>query len=260
MQRPRESDIEAAKAYLRQRLDAERSMANNIYIVMREAAERIVKILYSAKIPPTVGSYDKLPVSVRMQIDEVVEWLRETIDDYFITLAIAEHEENRDMILPFILGQNHGMTFDERLSDYCDKYREELMLLIGAGVLLGIGEKALAKSISENLKHPYANPLLVEGIGEGVSFGRGRTNSMFTAINTLTRFGIGRAWMYDRHLKAEMERAQWFMTFRNSSWPCAQCDEYASHIHPMDDEIPPVHANCVCGTIYFNAFDEPIRF
>ncbi len=260
MRQPSEADIEAAKAYLRQRLDAERSMSYNLEIVMREAAERVVEILYSANIHPTVASYGDLPLRVQWDIDEVVQWLKETIDDYFVTLAIANHEENRNTILPLIYGENHGMTFDERLTDYVGKYKNELLLLIGAGLLLGIGKSALAKSIGDNLRQPHANPMLKDGIEAPLTYGRGRSNSMYNAINTLTRFGIGRGWMYDRHLKAEMERAQGFMTFRNSSCACDQCDEYASYMHPMDDPIPPLHANCVCGTIYFNAFGEPIRF
>ena len=44
MRQPTEKDIEAAKAYLRQRLDAERSMSANLEIIMREAAKQIVEI------------------------------------------------------------------------------------------------------------------------------------------------------------------------------------------------------------------------
>ena len=260
MQTPSEADIETAKAYLRQRLDAERSMSYNLSIVMREAAERVVEILYSANIHPTVASYGDLPLRVQWDIDEVVQWLKETINDYFVTLAIADHEENKDLILPLVYGESFGSTFDERLTDYVGKYKNELLLLIGAGLLLGIGKSALVKSIGDNLRQPYANPMLKDGIEAPLTYGRGRSNSMYNAINTLTRFGIGRGWMYDRHLKAEMEKAQGFMTFRNSSCACDQCDEYASYMHPMDDPIPPLHANCVCGTIYFNAFGEPIRF
>ncbi|MBD5302393.1 MAG: hypothetical protein HDS16_05295 [Bacteroides sp.] len=259
MRQPSETDIEAAKAYLRLRLEAERSMQYNLQIVMGEAAERVVEICYNAKIDLTVGSYENLPIKVQMEIEEVVQWLKETIDDYFLTLAIYDHEENRDRILPYILGENHGFTFDERLSDYCIKYRDELLLLVGAGLILGIGETALAKSIGSHLKQPYKNPDLVDGIAAPLTYGRGRTNSMYTAIGALTKFGIGQAWMYDRHLKAEMESAQGFITFRNSSYPCDICDEYASYSHPMDDPIPPLHNSCVCGTIYFNAQGEFIR-
>ena len=260
MRQPSDADIEAAKEYLRQRLDAERSMSYNLEIVMREAAERVVNILYSANITPAVASYSDLPLRVQRDIDGVVQWLKEVIDDYFVTLAIAGNEENKTTILPFIFRENHGMTFDERLIDYLGKYKNELLLLVGAGLILGAGKKVLAESIGDNLRQPYANPLLEDGIKSPLTYGRGRSNSMYNAINTLTRFGIGQGWMYGRHLKAEMELAQGFMTFRNSSCTCDQCDEYASYMHPMDDPIPPLHANCVCGTIYFNAFGEPIRF
>lgn len=259
MRQPTEADIEAAKAYLIERLSAERSMSYHLELLMREAAERVVEICYNAKIDPTVGSYENLPVKVQLEIEEVVEWLKETINDYFLILAVADHEENKDKILPFIFGVNHGQTFDERLTDYCTKYRDELLLLIGAGVFLGLTKKVLAKSIGSHLKQPYKNPDLVDGIAAPLTYGRGRSNSMFTAIGALTKFGIGKAWMYDRHLKAEMERAQGFMTFRNSTYSCDICDEYASYPHPMDDEIPPLHANCVCGTVYFNAYGEFIR-
>lgn len=260
MRQPTESDIVAAKAYLRQRIECEQAMSVLLENAMKEAAEKIVEICYAANVNPQTFRYADLPLRVQWDIDEVIRQFEESIDDYFLTFAIADHEENRDKILPFILGENHGQTFEERLSDYCGKYKNELMLLIGAGLFLGIAKSALVKSIGENLKHPYANRLLAEGIDEPLTYGRGRSNSMFTAINTLTRFGIGKAWMYDRHLKAEMDQAQGFITFRNSTWPCEQCDEYASYVHPMDDPIPPIHANCVCGTIYVNALGVPIRF
>ena len=259
MIKPTEKDIEAAKVYLRLRMDAERSMTYNLEIVMREAAERIVEICYNENIDPTIASFEKMPARVQLQIDEVIQWLKEVINDYFLILAIYDHEENRDKILPFILGKNHGMTFGERLNDYCDKYKDELLLLIGAGLFLGLTKKVVAKSIGNNLKKPYHNPELAEGIAAPLTYGRGHTNSMFYAINTLTKFGVGRAWMYDRHLKAVLEDAQGFITFRNSLYPCDICDDYASYFHPMDDEIPPIHANCVCGTIYVNALGEPIK-
>ena len=201
MRQPSEADIETAKAYLRQRLDAERSMSYNLSIVMREAAERIVEILYSANIHPTVASYGDLPLRVQWDIDEVVQWLKETIDDYFVTLAIADHEENRNTILPFILGENHGANFDERLTDYVGKYKNELLLLVGAGLLLGIGKSALAKSIGDNLRQPYANPMLKDGIEAPLTYGRGKSNAMYNAISSLTRNGIAGAWMKNFYIE-----------------------------------------------------------
>lgn len=249
MQRPREADIEAAKEYLRQRLDAEYSMTYNLEIVMKEAAERIVEIVYSAKIHPPVGSYENLPPSVRMRIEEVVQWLRETVDDYFLTLAIADHEETRDQILTFILGENHGMTFAERLEDYCGKYRDELMLLVGAGLFLGVTKKMLVKSIGENLKHPYVNQLLKDGISSPLTYGRGRTNSMFTALSGLTKYGIESAWMRHWELKTEADGAIGWIVQRGSSYPCPQCDDNCG-FHSIEEGTQlPQHLSCCCFAI-----------
>lgn len=248
MRQPSEADIETAKAYLRQRLDAERSMSYNLSIVMREAAERIVEILYSANIHPTVASYGDLPLRVQWDIDEVVQWLKETIDDYFVTLAIADHEENRNTILPFILGENHGANFDERLTDYVGKYKNELLLLVGAGLLLGIGKSALAKSIGDNLRQPYANPMLKDGIEKSISYGRGRTNSMFTAIGDLTRFGIAEAWMKNQYINNRKDGCVGWLVQRGSHFPCELCDSKVG-FHADESDLPLYHSHCCCYAV-----------
>lgn len=248
MRQPSEADIETAKAYLRQRLDAERSMSYNLSIVMREAAERIVEILYSANIHPTVASYGDLPLRVQWDIDEVVQWLKETIDDYFQTLAIADHEENRNIILPFILGENHGMTFDERLTDYVGKYKNELLLLIGAGLLLGIGKSALAKSIGDNLRQPYANPMLKDGIEAPLTYGRGKSNAMYNAIGSLTRNGIAGAWMKNFYIETRKNGCIGWLVQRGSSYPCEICQAYVG-LQTSEENLPPFHLNCVCYAV-----------
>ena len=48
MRVPTDKEIEEAKEYLRQRLDAELSMRTNLQIVMIEAAKQIIDILKSA--------------------------------------------------------------------------------------------------------------------------------------------------------------------------------------------------------------------
>ena len=249
MRQSTEADIEAAKAYLRLRLEAERSMSYNLGIVMREGAERVVEICYNAKIDPTVGSYENLPIKVQREIEDVVQWLKETIDDYFLTLAIYDHEENRDKILPFILGENHGITFDERLTDYCAKYRDELILLVGAGIFLGLTKTALAKSIGSHLKQPYKNPDLLDGIAAPLTYGRGHTNSMFTAISGLTTFGIAQAWMKDWELTTEAKGAIGWEVMRGSSYFCEQCDANCG-FHPLEAGTHlPQHLGCCCFAV-----------
>lgn len=244
-----EKEIEAAKAYLRLRLDAELSMVYNLEVIMREAAERFVEICYSANVDPNNSSFDKLPIKVRMQLEEVIQWLRETIEDYFLTLAIAEHEENKDKILPFILGAENGFIFSERLEDYCTKYRDELLLLIGAGLFLDIGKSALAKSIGSHLKQPYKNPDLVDGIAAPITYGRGRTNSMLTAIGNLTRFGIAHGWMKNWEIETTKDGAIGWMVQRGSTVPCSLCDENCG-FHTIEEGTQlPQHVCCCCLAI-----------
>lgn len=248
MKQPTENDIEAAKAYLRQRIDAEMSMTYNLEIIMREAAEKIVSICYAVNVNPQNFRYEDLPLQAQREIDEVIQWLKETIEDYFETLAIADHEENRDVLLPFILGENHGMTFEERLTDYCDKYKDELMLLVGAGLFLGIAKSALAKSIGDNLKHPYANQLLADGIDAPLTYGRGRSNSMYNAIGNLTQFGIAQGWMENQYINNRKDGCVGWYVMRGSSFPCEHCDSMVG-FHTDQSELPPYHGHCRCFAV-----------
>lgn len=249
MRQPTESDIEAAKTYLRQRLDAERAMGSLLESAMKEAAEKIVDICYTANVNPQTFRYADLPLRVQWDIYEVIQLLQEAIDDYFQTLAIADHEENRDALIPLLYGEQFGQTFEERLSDYCGKYKNELMLLVGAGLFLGIGKSALVRSIGENLKHPYANQMLADGIDAPLTYGRGRTNSMFTALSGLTKYGIESAWMRHWELKTEADGCIGWIVQRGSSYLCAQCDENCG-FHTIDEGTQlPQHLSCCCFAV-----------
>lgn len=249
MRQPSESDIEVAKAYLRKRIECENSMTMLLESAMKEAAEKIVEICYSVGVNPQTFRYSNLPTRVRFDIDEVIQQLQEAIYDYFRTFAIADHEENRDKILPIVLGENHGMTFWERLTDYCNKYRDELMLLVGAGLLLGTAKSSLAKSIGKNLKHPYNNQLLADGISDPLTYGRGRTNSMFTALSGLTRYGIESAWMLHWELETEADGAIGWHVRRGSSYPCPECDDNCGFHSIEDGPRLPQHLNCCCFAV-----------
>ena len=212
---------------------------------MREAAERVVNILYAANLNPDKLEYADLPKKVQAEINGVVDWLNETIYDYFLTLALYDKEDNKDVILPFILGKNHGKTFEERLLDYCEKYRTELLLLVGAGLYLGLAKSALAKSIGSHLKQPYKNPDLVDGIATPITYGRGHTNSMFTAISGLTQFGISQAWMKEQYINNRKDGCIGWIVKRGSSIPCDLCDSMVG-FHDDESELPPYHNSCCC--------------
>lgn len=254
----RQSDIEAAREYLKSRLDAEASMVDNLEAVMAIAAERIVTICYKYNVNPQNFSFDSDP-KIRQEVEDVVQWLREVIEDMLYTLVVAADEGNGSMIWAWVTRERDGMTFDERLDEYLSNFGKEMELLVGAGLFLGLTKMIVTNSIISNMRKPWNNPDLADGVAAPLSYGRGRTNSMLTAISALTKFGVGEGWMYARHLKAAEKDAVGFYTFRNSTYPCSYCDSYAETFHTMDEPIPPIHGNCVCGTVYINAFGEFIN-
>ena len=95
MRVPTDKEIEEAKEYLRQRLDAELSMRTNLQIVMIEAAKQIIDISYRYKISPELFRFSANR-QLQEEVDAIILSLLEIIEDYTYTLAVATHEDNKD--------------------------------------------------------------------------------------------------------------------------------------------------------------------
>ena len=256
---PTKNDIEEAKAYLRERLEAETSMRNNLEKSMLEAASRIVEISYKYKIPPSLFRFSRNR-QLEKEVNEVIGWLKSKIEHTMLILAIATHEEDGKDITSHITKENHGKTFAQRNNIYCNRFKDELEGAIAAGLVLGLAKEKLKETISANLTHPYSNPVFREAekkdtsaarlLSKGVSYGNGRTNSMFTALDRLTSYGVAQGWMKHWWNMGSEKGAKGFVIFRGSSYPCQTCDEAAMRIHDMSEPYPPLHLNCKCG-MYF---------
>jgi hypothetical protein len=247
--KPKQSDIQAAKEYILKRLDAERSMVYNLEKAMQSAAEQICKICYSYGYNPQTFSFS-FNRKMMAEIDAVIETLYNLILEDFEELALAANEDDADYILALILGAEYGETYQDRLTDYLAKFKHELEVLIGAGLFLGLSLSVVAKSISNNLRKPYNNPVLADGIAEEVTYGRGKTKSMFTAISTLSRYGIAKAWMREWEKGwSNKDGIIGYIVERGSSYPCDLCDENTG-FHPVDEGTGlPVHPNCCCFAV-----------
>ena len=101
MRVPTDKEIEEAKEYLRQRLDAELSMRTNLQIVMIEAAKQIIDISYRYKISPELFRFSANR-QLQEEVDAIILSLLEIIEDYTYTLAVATHEDNKDAIITYI--------------------------------------------------------------------------------------------------------------------------------------------------------------
>ena len=245
---PRQHDIEAAREYVRQRLDAERSMQYNLQIIMREAAERVVAVCYAYVVNPRTLSYDTLPADAQRSVDDIMSWLRDAIEDYFTELALYCEDDDKATLLAFITRRTYGSTFGERLTEYLRRYRVELMVLVGAALMLGLSKSRAASTIGDNMRQPFANPELKAGISNVPSYGHGQTNSMYTALGRLTQFGISEAWMHARYVSDKKNGATGWYVMRSSAYPCDLCDSMQGY-HADDTQLPPYHNSCVCVAV-----------
>lgn len=257
MRQPTDKEIKEAQDYLRQRLGAELSMRNNLLALMYQAAKQIIAISYKHNLPPNQFSfsYNK---ELRQEVDAVISNLRKLIADYTETLAVADHTDEKEHIISFINRHSHGNTLVERVKTYTARYAKELEAAIASGLLLNLAQDKLLSSIKQSRKHPLLDPHITQAISKGYSaisrlklpetYGVGRTNSSFTALNNLTNFAIAEGWMDYFALAARKNGAIGFMSFRGSSYPCPQCDDETAYFHIFSngDPIPPYHAHCCC--------------
>ena len=79
MKQPTSKEIEEAKDYLRQRLNAELSMENNLLAIMYQAAKEIIAVSYKYNVPTNQFSfsYNK---ELQEEVETIIANVRELID------------------------------------------------------------------------------------------------------------------------------------------------------------------------------------
>lgn len=247
MRQPTEKEIEVAKRYLIKRLDAELSMVRNLEKLFRDAARRIVEVCYKYNTTPFRLV---MTSAMRDEIEKIIEELKEQITDAYLTLcgACVPKDEDEGPLLLFALKQGADDDFSKSLGGHLDNFKREMELLVGAGLFLGLSAKATADSIGKHLRKPWHNPDLAEAVDAPLTYGRGRTNSMFTATGNLTKQGIAKTWMRGYYNSNPDVEGYWVM--RGSSYPCSLCDEQTGW-HPGEYELPPYHLSCCCIAVPF---------
>lgn len=219
MRVPTDKEIEEAKEYLRQRLDAELSMRTNLQIVMIEAAKQIIDISYRYKISPELFRFSANR-QLQEEVDAIILSLLEIIEDYTYTLAVATHEDNKDAIITCITRESYGKTFTQRAREYVDRFSKG---------------------------YP-----IISRLGVQESFGVGRTVSSWTALSDLTEYAVAEGWMKHWELQAKACGAVGFFVMRGSSYPCNICDDEVG-FHVEWDKLPPYHGHCKCFAVPVSA-------
>lgn len=255
---PSDKDYEAARVFLRRRLDAELSAERNARELFDRAAARLVEIAYSHGIPPSLFSFGH-DVRIRRQVQEVVDWLIAQTEDALLTLCAAHGEQDGDKTAAWIAGKAYGGTLRERITGCAERRRDEIQAACAAALLLGMGQAKALRLALDTAQDPYSNETvaradskggLLTRLGVRTSYGRGIPAASTAALTMLARDTVARAWMRARLTAARDGGAVAFRTFRNSSYPCALCDDSAAVIHTADEDMPPLHPHCVCGMAF----------
>lgn len=237
---PSKADIEKAKAYLRQRLDAELRMEHYLDSVLVKAAREIVELAYKRSIPPTLFSFNYDPF-MAAEIDRVIKKLTAQIEEYDFLMATSTPKSDKDKLLPYINREIDGITYSERLSNYTSRFKLELQDYIAAGLALGLSKQAAAREIVRTYKKPYWGTIISDREHRGTS--------SYTRLLLLVRYTIADAWMHADMEQALRSGAIGFYSYRGSSYPCAECDDHAGRFHTFAEPYPPYHVNCKCYAV-----------
>lgn len=262
MRRYTAEQLEEARAYLRKRIEGEVSMEKDVHDLLGSFAERLVDML--------------LRGASQEEIDALVEDLTTMLLDDCQTLAVDEHTDKRNLILPYIMREWKGDTLEGRLRRRVNTFVEECVAVYAAGILLGKTRNVIVTSIRSNMKEPWNNPVLVEArekvksgdmvllgkmddIGidnpaffEERHYGRGVPVSSMIDLQRMTRFAVGEGWMYYGFLDAREKGAVGYFVERGSNIPCDICDSHVGVFYYItdDENRPQFHLSCRCVVVY----------
>ena len=248
-----EKTVKEAKEYVKSRLSAEQSMSSNLEAALEKAVRLIVAISIEYGVPPSRFKFS-YNAKMKREIEAVIDELKETIEDYIFTLAVAGDGDD-DEILAYIKGEIYGDTLDNRLDGYLDRFKDENEAAIAAGLLLGESEDDIADSIISSKDSPYQNPMILKTgsevtgrLGTKTSFGKGQRKGSWGAIDTLSTSTIAVGWMHGFYTAKLKANAIGFLVYRGSSYPCDICDSNTG-FHSSTLDLPPYHPHCVCYAV-----------
>ena len=245
-------ELEAAKEFLRKRLESERSMSADVERLLYTYAGYLLSALFS-------NASDE---DIELLIQDLIEQLMADCE----LLAIDEREDKRDAILLYMLGERNGDTLEGRVNKRCHTLFNEVFAVYTAGKLLGWDETSLLSSIKANFEHPWDNEVLVairEKINRGeidadisdfeeAHYGKGIEISSLGALQTMLGYAIADAWTWWQYEDAKEKGAKGYHVVRGSSFPCPECDSHTGIFYPISDEEnkPQYHAHCCCLVVY----------
>ena len=224
---PRTPDIrqiEEARAYILQRISNQRMLEEELSEDFSEAAERIALIVMKYRQRGMTLRFTGSGAMPR-EIGEVIEWLRQRMDEHVDFYCIPEEaeEEEEDGILAFVRAKDHGLTYEERESLYLSNF---IMALDEADFDELDDIETIAETIAEAVEKPERRMNLL-------------------ALNSVA---IAFAYLAEQHALARGTIG--FYTYPGSGNPCTFCIDRFYIFQPITNERPPYHPRCACLCVY----------
>lgn len=229
--------------------DAQRLCIKHINEILFKAAKTIVAETGRFRVGTRpIGNRKKLQDFAYDEAYKASERIRIVTGKYAETAAkLLGIDATEDMLMKKIAGKD----FQIRNSSYCRRFAEDIVKMIVAAAKLGYPQEKMLSAIRTGYKTPFNASVITKAAKKDItteipSYGRGIYQSAYQNIARNSRVII--ALTYGNALKAygKKKKAVGFKVKRGSSYLCAICDEEASYIHTMKDQLPPYHINCCC--------------
>ena len=243
-------ELEAAKAFLRDRLRNERSMSADV--------ERLLEMYAGYLLTALFGNASEQ--DIELLISDLVAELMADVE----LLAVDEHDRH-DEVVAYMLSERHGDTLEGRVRKRVGTFYNEVFAVYLAGQVLGKGRDELLASVKKHLKDPWQSELLQEArekqergeVTAGYPFkephyGKGNPVSSLVAIDRMLCYAVADAWEWWNFRDQSEKGARGYFVVRGSSYPCEVCDSYTGTFFFITDELsrPQYHLNCCCLVVY----------
>lgn len=259
--------IKESRGYINDLLDEESHVDEDIKSRMRSHIRQIITASFGFK---SLGK--SFQFSANDNLEKTVNGIMSEFKDsiYDITekrvLRSKTLSENRNksniedaLILGFVFGKLGEHTFRERLNIYSNQIKMEIEAAIASGMFEGMSETQILNQIMMYSNMPYVNPSIQEAIkkggfsatrikSQGITYGTGRYTSGMGNLKRIELTAISQGYNYANHrIWGNDKNIIGYYAFRNSSYPCAPCDDNRG-FHKITEFTLPVHGNCQCGS------------
>lgn len=244
---------EQGRQYAARRAQAQRNMKTHITEILSAAASDIAD---KASVIKQVSNKTLFTQLIASMASDVLKEADEKIMEYTIAYSKASiqvlGDKDTGATTRLINSNLFGKTFLERNETYMGYFCNDLANLIFACKKLKITGKQMTGVILKSFQDPYSSDIIARANKKGAgiqtpSYGHGIYHSAYQNIVRNAQGVISVAWGRELRNYAKRNGAIGFYVYRGSSYPCDICDsEVDQGLHPITDDMPPFHCNCVC--------------